>query len=456
MPVLELRSTSPRSQSLFARRLARLFARFLTPESSTAVLFCAVSVAFFIRMIVVLLVYRSLPGACPHFGGFGWELGWVAGSIANGYGFSSPFWLATGPTALVPPVFPYLLAGIFRVFGIYTLHAGVVILSLDSLFSALTCIPIYFIAKSVVPHRVAGFAVWAWVIYPFSIYYSTVVWEWSLTALLFSTCLAILLRLHTIHRTGIWFGFGALYGFTALVNPAILSVLPVLLLLALWKRQKAALPWRAKTLVAMAALFAVITPWVVHVSRTMHAPVPIRDNFWLEFYAGNSGDSFESNVRWAHPASNAAEMTEYQRLGEIPYLAKKHQLATEFVSHHPLWFAIATVRRFVRYWTGFWSFSPSYLRLEPLDLPNFFFCTGITVMMLRGARRLWTQSQEAALPFVALIACFPITYYLTHASMDYRQPIEPVIVILATVGIFGVAPRARENVPELSEAITVA
>jgi hypothetical protein len=149
-------------------------------------------------------------------------------------------------------------------------------------------------------------------------------------------------------------------------------------------------------------------------------------------------------------------MSEYQRLGEIQYLAKKHRLAAEFVSHHPLWFAVATVRRFVRYWTGFWSFSPSYLRLEPLDLPNFFFCTGVTVMMLRGARRLWTQRREAALPLLAHIACFPVTYYLTHASMDYRQPIEPVIVILATIGVFAVAPRVRESSSELSEAVSVA
>ncbi len=452
MPVLELQSIRPRPKSPFVRLLARQ----LDPGSSTALLLRAVSAAFFIRMIVVLLVYRSLPTSCPHFGSFGWELGWVAGSIANGHGFSSPFWPATGPTALVPPVFPYLLAGIFRIFGIYSLHAGVVILSLDSLFSALTCIPIYFIAKSAASSRVAGYAAWAWVVYPFSIYYSTVVWEWSLTALLFTSCLAILLRLHAIHRTSIWLAFGAVYGLTALVNPAILSVLPVLLLLAIWKRHKAALSWRAKTLLALAALFAVLAPWAVHVSRTMGTVVPIRDNFWLEFYAGNSGDSFESNVRWAHPASNPVEMSEYQRLGEIQYLEKKHWLAAEFVSHHPLWFAVATVRRFVRYWTGFWSFSPSYLRLEPLDLPNFFFCTGVTVMMLRGARRLWTQRREAALPLLALIACFPVTYYLTHASMDYRQPIEPVIVILVTIGIFGVAPHLRESSSELSESVSVA
>jgi hypothetical protein len=189
----------------------------------------------------------------------------------------------------------------------------------------------------------------------------------------------------------------------------------------------------------------------------MHVLVPIRDNYWLEFYAGNSGDTFESNVAWVHPASNPVEMQAYERMGEVAYLAQKHALATDFVTHHPGWFAVATLRRFVRYWTGFWSFSRRYLHKEPLDVPNVFFCSAITVFMLRGLLRLWRAGRgetlpggvpssevlpsktltNPALPFALLLAVFPITYYFSHASMDYRQPIEPAIVILATIGIFG-------------------
>src|SRR5260370_10942708 len=63
------------------------------------------------------------------------------------HGFSSPFFPSTGPTALVPPLFPYLLASFFRPFGLYTAKSAFVILSLDSLLSALTCIPIYLSLK---------------------------------------------------------------------------------------------------------------------------------------------------------------------------------------------------------------------------------------------------------------------------------------------------------------------
>lgn len=439
MPTLELppivtETGTSSERATYKRILTSIF----LPLSPAALLLRMVGAAFVIRMVIVLLVFRTLPDPAQNFGGFGWEMGWVARSIATGHGFASPFWPLTGPTALVPPGFPYLLAAIFRVFGLYSLHSGFAILSIDSLFSALTCIPIYFLAKDCINDRIAQYAGWAWVIYPFSIYYSTVVWEWALTALLFTTCLALLLRLHTIESHAVWAGFGLLYGMTALVNPSVLSVLPFILVIALWKRSRTGLPWFTRALLTTITVIAVLTPWTLRESFVMHTPVPIRDNYWLEFYAGNTGDTFESNVAWAHPASNDAEMQAYEQMGETEYLASKHRLAMNFVVHHKLWFAEATFRRVFRYWTGFWSLNVRYLHKEPLDIPNFFYCSAITIFMLRGARRLWMHNRSIALPFVALIAIFPVTYYLSHSSMDYRQPIEPVIVILATVGIFGV------------------
>ncbi len=449
MPVLQLQPADTPARSLPAR--------IFLPQSPTALLVRAVAAAFLIRMAIVALVFRDLPDAAHNFEQFGWELAWTARTIALGHGFGSPFWPLTGPTALVPPGYPYLLASIFQIFGLFSLHSAFVILTLQALVSALTCIPIYAIARRVATPRIASCAAWAWVIYPFSIYYSTVVWEWALTAFLFTTCLAILLRIHTIERTGVWIAFGLLYGLTALVNPAVLSVLPFLFVVALLKRARDHRPWLLKAALTTLTGLAVLAPWTLRTYRTMHVLVPIRDNYWLEFYAGNSGDTFESNVAWVHPASNPVEMQAYERMGEVAYLAQKHALAADFVTHHTGWFAVATLRRFVRYWTGFWSFSRRYLHKEPLDVPNVFFCSAITVFMLRGLLRLWRAGcgetlpggvpsievlpsktlTNPALPFALLLAVFPITYYFSHASMDYRQPIEPAIVILAVIGIFG-------------------
>ncbi|HEY6943856.1 MAG TPA: hypothetical protein VI431_01860, partial [Candidatus Acidoferrum sp.] len=51
---------------------------------------------------------------------FSQETGSIAASLATGKGFSSPFGKETGPTAWLTPVYPLLVAGVFRVFGIFT------------------------------------------------------------------------------------------------------------------------------------------------------------------------------------------------------------------------------------------------------------------------------------------------------------------------------------------------
>jgi hypothetical protein len=38
------------------------------------------------------------------------------------------------------------------------------------------------------------------------------------------------------------------------------------------------------------------------------------------------------------------------------------------------------------------------------------------------------------MPYLVLVCIFPITYYLSLVLMDYRQPIEPAIVVLAVAG----------------------
>jgi hypothetical protein len=54
--------------------------------------------------------------------------------------------------------------------------------------------------------------------------------------------------------------------------------------------------------------------------------------------------------------------------------------------------------------------------------------------MLRGIGRFWSRNRAAVLPYLVLVCIFPLTYYLTHSLMDYRQPIEPAILVLAVSG----------------------
>ncbi len=111
-----------------------------------------------IAAIGVLHQYRTRPGD-DHFA-FGWEMGRVGRSIALGQGFSNPYEGNTGPTAWEPPLYPYLIGGVFKVFGIYTHASAWVLLSINSLFATLTTIPIFLIAHRTFGERVALWSAW--------------------------------------------------------------------------------------------------------------------------------------------------------------------------------------------------------------------------------------------------------------------------------------------------------
>src|SRR5258708_39448855 len=99
--------------------------------------------ALAVRLAVIPFVYRDWfdPFVLEH-----WAFGLIARSIASGHGFGSPF-AETGSSALLPPVYSYLLAGIFKVFGIETKASILAALSLNSVFSALTCFPVFVFSK---------------------------------------------------------------------------------------------------------------------------------------------------------------------------------------------------------------------------------------------------------------------------------------------------------------------
>jgi len=109
----------------------------------------------------------------------------IASSIATLRGFSSPFGIESGPTAWIPPVYPYFVAAVYMLLGLRSNLAAMAILSTQALFSALTCIPLYAIAKRAFDEDCAVFASWGWALFPYAILLPVLfVWETSLSAFL--------------------------------------------------------------------------------------------------------------------------------------------------------------------------------------------------------------------------------------------------------------------------------
>jgi hypothetical protein len=392
--------------------------------------------ALVVRLVFVGFLYRATWNDFRDHLLFGFEIGRIARSIAAGHGYGNPFSAETGPTAWMTPVYPYILAAVFKLFGIYSRTSALVMLGLNGLFSSLACVPIFFIAQRSFGRSVAVLASWMWALQPYSIYISSsFVWETCLSVLLLAVLFLLALRLKELPCSRWqWLGFGMLWGLAALSNASLLCLLPFLSGWALYPlrgiRKKC---FTAAVLVGLGFAIMVL-PWQVRNYRTFHKFIPLRSNFWLEVWVGNDGYTQSQADDAIHPSTSETALAEYARLGEIPFMQQKRREALGFISHHPGFFVAMCLRRFAYMWTAFWNLDPSNLDVELHYPGNVFLTVASTLLMLVGLRQAFRKSRQAVLPYLLVLGVYPLIFYFTHPEIRYRHLIDPEIIILAALG----------------------
>ena len=439
--------------------------------------------------IAFLHAYR-IRTADNHFG-FGWEMGCVGRAIASGRGFSDPYCAGTGPTAWEPPLYPYLIGAVFKLFGIYTAASAWVLLSINSLFSALTCIPIYLIARKVFDDRVARWSAWTWALLPYTWYWS-IHWIWDTTITPFVLSLIFLVSLVLAedgHAKGgqaedgdsdpfvpegqrddrvpapfvpegrresspafqrrvqsanhsrpggtadlpRWTLFGALWGFGALMNPSMLSFLPFCGLWIWYRRHKRALPSFAGVVVASAVFFVTLSPWLVRNYNAFGRFVFIRDDFGEQFRLGNGPGADGILMAYLQPNLNQEELQRFRSMGELPYAEQRKREAFQFIRENPSHFAAISLRRFVYYWAGVPKRSDSAFLAALKNLPFLI----SSILAIWGLVRALRQRRTGAGLLALLVLSYPTVYYFVFPHARYRHPIEPELIILVVFLIAG-------------------
>jgi 4-amino-4-deoxy-L-arabinose transferase-like glycosyltransferase len=359
---------------------------------------------------------------------FGWEMGRIGAALASGHGFSNPFGPATGPTAWEPPLYPYLTAGVFLVFGIYSKASAFVLLTLNSVFSALTCIPIFLIARRIFSKPVAVWSAWAWALLPNVLFWCTrAVWETSLAALLLTTIFWLALTLEDRDGWLPWFQFGLLWGITALSSTSLLSFLPAAGLWAWVHRARRGKRSVGGVVLASAVFCACITPWLIRNYETFGKFVFIRDNFGAELRLGNGPGADGTWMEYLHPTQDAFGLRQYQAMGEVPYIAMRKQQAVQYITADYARFAGLCAKRFVYFWAG----TPK--ATEPWwmsDAKNSLFLAS-SVLMFWGLGRALRLRKPGAWLLFWLLLLYPVAYYVVFPAPRYRHPIEPEMAILA-------------------------
>jgi 4-amino-4-deoxy-L-arabinose transferase-like glycosyltransferase len=392
-----------------------------------ASLFWIVAIALLLRVGWIIIGHTYKFRTNDNNFSFGWEMGRIGAALASGRGFSDPFGPQTGPTAWEPPLYPYLIAGVFQVFGVYSKTSAFVLLSINSLFSALTCVPIFLIAKRIFSERVAVGSAWTWALLPNVMFWCTrAVWETSLAALLLASIFWLALTMEDREGWMPWFQFGLLWGIAALSSTSLLSFLPAAGLWAWIRRAKCGKRSLTGIVLASAVFLSCITPWIVRDYRTFGQFIFIRDNFGAELRLGNGNGADGTWMEYLHPTQDVYAMRQYRAMGELAYIAMRKQQAIDYIRADFARFVELCAKRFVYFWAG----SPKATQPWWMnDVKNALYLAS-SVLMFWGLGRALRLRRSGAWLLFWLMILVPAVYYVVFPSPRYRVPIEPEIAIL--------------------------
>jgi 4-amino-4-deoxy-L-arabinose transferase-like glycosyltransferase len=377
-------------------------------------------------------------------------MGCLGKSIAEGRGFSDPFCVGTGPSAWEPPLYPYLIGGVFKIFGTYSYASAWVLLTVNSLFSAVTCIPIYLIARRTLGEVEARWSTWAWALFPY-VWYWSIHWVWDTTISPFLLALIFLIAVQLQDRegAGAWVWFGALWGVVALTNPSTISFLPVSGFWAWYRRHKAGRKSIAGVAVASLIFCAIVGPWLVRNHTVFGKWVFIRNDFGQQFALGNGEAARGYSMVYQQPNLNGRELERFKQLGELAYATARKDEAVEFIRANPARWVILTFEKFFYYWGGIPKAADN-LAVTILKMSLFL---ASSLLAWWGAIRAVRRRRPGGWLYLLLLLVYPAIYYIVYPHARYRHPIEPEIMILA---VFMFSELRRRGSGEAAEERTPA
>jgi Dolichyl-phosphate-mannose-protein mannosyltransferase len=358
-------------------------------------------VAIVFRLVLIIPVTYWLGASEDRFKGN--EPSHIAAHIVRGEGFSSPYTERPIPTAQQPPLYPLFVAGIFKLFGVYSHLSLILIMVANAIAGGFACLFIYRIGLKYFSPVVALIAAWAWAVLPPVAVTDLALSHYSFSTLLVLAWLAIIPNFPL--RVSHWTLLGIAIGLALLLNPMLVLLIP------------ASFPWlwaRKKYACILLVMMAItVMPWHVRNFRVMgHVYPGLRDNLGLELYIGN------------HPGMNGVQ--DYLT-GESAY--KGHAVESEFMQTRQ--------RDAIAYITS--DFAQFLLRsgkrlLSFWLLPWPMFYLAVISLAVLG---IFSMPQDFAWFNLFMLVIYPVVFYVTQTSWptSYRHPIEPLLLIAAAVSI---------------------
>jgi len=348
----------------------------------------------------------------------------IARRLITGYGFA--MWLK--PTAYVAPVYPFFLAGVFKVFG-ENLFAVKLI---QALLGAATVGLVYALASRFTRPFAALLAALMIAVHPELLGITSFIY--TETLFVFLLVAALLILVHAVSSAK-WIHFlfgGMMLGLVTLCRGATLQ-LPIFFLGVLLLSTQRWI-WLRRWMIAMAGMVIVMSPWVIRNYHHFNTFLPVATGSGDVFWTGNYLE-FDGEFRYEQTQAKLLEIA-----GEVDLLTRDRILmndAKNQILAEPLPHAWLFVRKIFRYWFLVYEDVPhGDARQRNWLVFGVLAFTHYALLIFAAVGLVQCRWQEAPAKFLlAFVTYYTLIHAATLAVARYRIPLLPLMSIAAAVGI---------------------
>jgi hypothetical protein len=361
----------------------------------------------------------------------------IAIHVARGEGFGNPMDPSTrpAPTSWSPPLYPYLMASVFRIHGIRTPASTVVLMVFNALCFGAVVAGARVLGRCAFSPAAGSLAAVLIALHPSFLFFVGRYWDMYLALALFVWIL-ILAEGCTQPILGATLGLGL--GLLSLTNASYLLTYPLILWRAV-RRQSPAM--RLKTLGCSLIVFCIVlTPWTVRNAMTFGRLMYVRGGAEFELWLGNlpSASGLINDATLAqHPFVNPAQRQLLVGIGEMQYFRRCRLAFEREIATNPLRFLRLCALRSGYLFIG----DPDPIRT---DVPPFlagYICGGIMIDKLTlnsltallgvgGALLAWRR-RRGSMWLIALGFLAVTPFIVTSVTDRYLLPLWTIFLLFA-------------------------
>jgi len=349
------------------------------------------------------------------------------------------------------PLYPYLLAGLYCLFGetnllsIFFIQAG---------FDAGTGLLIWWIGARMFGNRIGLMAAIAYALYPLSAYYTLRLSTESMFTFVLLSSIASLSYSLSSEKYRTFFFTGMLMGTSGLLRPFAVGLVPFLVVLLL-TREIRRLPNIAPKLIHFVLGFIIIlTPWVArNYSLTGHLITSATGSgiaLWIgtnvrfdgrDAYEMHDPEQIEAWIKEMKAIDMQVEDCYNDRCFIFAYEQDQayKRAAFQEIMTQPMSEFILLGKKFFRLWFSVFSYSNQYAQVI-----IYFFQGSLLLFAVYGGIMAKKKTMPVTLILLIVVFYTTLVHTLVVATLRYSIPLVPILSIFAMAGLWDAGCRVVE------------